>query len=378
MTERVCILTSVHPVFDPRIFLKQARTLVRAGYAVTLIAQHERNETVDGVGIVALSKPHNRFQRVMSTFRVFRKARALQASVYHFHDPELLPAGLMLKLTTKAKVIYDVHEDYSESLRNAHYLPGCLRPVMAGMVSCIEKLIVPRLDGVISATDEIGRKFRNHRSPMVIHNYPIVAGFQERRNKPQSDVLSVVYAGVMTRERGLVEVVQALAGKESVGIRLTLYGKCVPAAFEDELRRLPGAEKVDFKGFLPPEEAWRALADGDAGIVCFHPGGNHDLSMPNKLFEYMIAALPVVASNFNLWKEIVEGNHCGLTVNPLSLDEIASALKWLKRHPVEAGDMGRNGRNAVLRKYSWESEGARLVDFYRRITGRMPDIESAG
>lgn len=62
--KKICILTSVHPAFDVRIFYKEARTLARAGYDVTLIAQHDKNEIVDGVKVIALPKAKNRFFRV--------------------------------------------------------------------------------------------------------------------------------------------------------------------------------------------------------------------------------------------------------------------------------------------------------------------------
>ena len=118
MSAKVCILTTVHPPFDTRIFHKQAKTLVQAGYDVTLIAQHGRDEVVDRVRIIALPKSRNRFTRIFGlTWRVFRLALRQQADVYHFHDPELLPAGLLLKLFTGKRVIYDVHEDYSQAIR---------------------------------------------------------------------------------------------------------------------------------------------------------------------------------------------------------------------------------------------------------------------
>jgi glycosyltransferase involved in cell wall biosynthesis len=374
MTARICILTSVHPPFDPRIFHKQARTLARAGYKVSLIVQHTRDQVVDGVEVMAIPKSRNRFQRVMSTFQIYRKAKALRASAYHFHDPELLPAGLMLKLTTRAKVVYDVHEDYAASLKSAHYLPGFLRPLLAGSVALLERIIYPRLDGIISATDEIGRKFNRHSHAIIIKNYPDLAGFIERHAADDNKAFQVVYAGVMTPERGLAEVVRAVAIADRNGnIRLSLFGKFVPQGFEDTLRALPGSGMVEFRGHMPPEQVWHALADADAGVVCFRPGPNHDHSMPNKLFEYMAAALPVVASDFPLWKEIIEGNQCGITVDPRFPEEIAAALRWLADHSREAREMGLRGRKAVLEKYSWEKEGSRLVDFYRSELGCDPD-----
>ncbi|MFC1998991.1 glycosyltransferase family 1 protein, partial [Chloroflexota bacterium] len=88
---RICILSSVHPALDIRVFHKQAKSLAEAGYDVTLIAQHRKNEEIDGVKIVALPKPKNRFERIfLTTFKVFAKGLRKRSDVYHFHDPELI------------------------------------------------------------------------------------------------------------------------------------------------------------------------------------------------------------------------------------------------------------------------------------------------
>ena len=113
---KVCILTSVHPPFDIRIFHKEAKSLARAGYDITLIAQHDKEEIVEGIRIVSLPKPKNRIDRMTRTvWSAYRKAIKIDADIYHFHDSELIPIGLLLKLRGK-RVIYDVHEDFPASI----------------------------------------------------------------------------------------------------------------------------------------------------------------------------------------------------------------------------------------------------------------------
>ncbi|MBC7077734.1 MAG: glycosyltransferase, partial [Synergistales bacterium] len=142
MNNTVCILTTVHPPFDTRIFHKEARALVTAGYDLTLIAQHDKNEVVDGVKVIALPKPKNRFTRIFGlTWRAFRLALRQRADVYHFHDPELLPVGGLLKLLTRAKVIYDVHEDVPEQILTKHWLPALLRHPLAVVFNAFEKFL---------------------------------------------------------------------------------------------------------------------------------------------------------------------------------------------------------------------------------------------
>jgi glycosyltransferase involved in cell wall biosynthesis len=102
-------------------------------------------------------------------------------------------------------------------------------------------------------------------------------------------------------------------------------------------------------------------------VVVFKPAANHVRAQPTKLFEYMSAGLPVIASNFPLWREIVERNNCGICVDPLSPAALAEAIRWLIQHPDAAREMGANGRRAVRTTYNWEPEGRKLTTLYRSL-----------
>ena len=131
---KVCILTSVHPPFDTRMFHKEAKSLVRAGYTLTLVAQHDKEEIVDGIRIIPLPKPKNRFERMTKTvWKLFMLALKEKADVYHFHDLELIPVGLFLKVFCR-RVIYDIHEDYITSIDQKEYLPVVIRKILANLI----------------------------------------------------------------------------------------------------------------------------------------------------------------------------------------------------------------------------------------------------
>lgn len=367
---KVCIITTVHPVFSTRIFHREAKTLARAGYDVTLVAQHDKNEIVDGVKIVALPKPRNRFSRIFDlTWRAFRVALRQRADIYHFHDPELLPIGLLLKLLTRAKVIYDVHEDLPQQTLTKYWIPDPLKRPLAMFFNLIEKLLAQAMDAVVVATEGIAAQFKGLK-PLVVHNYPDVARLPTppaRADAEEAQERVVIYIGKISKDRGVMEMVKAMEHLTHINrLYLDLLGNVEPPGLEDELRTLPGWCRVRMYGRVPLEAAYKALGKADIGIVYLHPEPRFIISLPIKLFEYMAVGLPVVASNFPLWKDIVEGNQCGVTVNPLNPKAIAQAIEYLLAHPEEARCMGENGRRAVAERYNWESEGRKLVALYEQ------------
>jgi glycosyltransferase involved in cell wall biosynthesis len=366
---RVVHLTTVHPPFDTRIFQKEAKTLVRAGYDVALIAQHAKNEIVDGVKIIALPKPRNRLTRIFSlTWRAFRLALRERADVYHFHDPELLPIGVLLKIFMRAKVIYDVHEDVPQQILTKYWIPVPLRQPLAVVFNAAEKLLAWAMDAVVVATEGIGAKFARFR-PVIVHNYPelgMLLNFSPIPRKTRENAL--VYIGGISKIRGAIEMVQALEHLNPAwDVRLDLIGKFEPPELEREIEVLPSYWRVRFLGWMQPEDVYAHLAKTDVGLVCLHPEPRFMVAWPVKLFEYMAARLPVVVSNFPLWKEVVEGNNCGIVVDPLDPKAIAQAVEYLLAHPEEARQMGENGRRAVEEKYNWEREGEKLLKLYEGL-----------
>ena len=314
MGVRVCILTTVHYVFDTRIFHKQAKSLVKAGYEVVLIAQHDKEEVVDEVRIVPLPRPKNRFEQMLKlTWRALILAVRERADVYHFHDPELLPVGILLKMLTKARVIYDVHEDYPESILTKRWIPEPLRRLIAKTFDKFEKLASRFIDGLVVATDGIAEKFRE-LNPVIVRNYPVLEMF------PQSDAgycsgkeKILVYIGLISKLRGAVEMVKAVEILSSkLEVKLRLIGKFDTEKLKQELENMPGFAKVEFLGWHTPDKVYNFLKDACVGLVCLHPEPRYVEALPVKLFEYMASGLPIVASNLLLWKEIVEENGCGV------------------------------------------------------------------
>ncbi|QPM67310.1 glycosyltransferase family 4 protein [Atribacter laminatus] len=369
---KICHLTTVHPPFDTRIFHKEAKSLAKAGYSVTLIARHEKEELVDGIRIIPLKTPRNRIVRMTKTLlECYRKAIKVDADLYHFHDPELIIIGWLLKRRGK-KVIYDVHEDVPRQIRTKEWIWKPVRVMIAKVTGFLEKTFSHRFDGVICATPSIAENFEHLRGRVdVVHNYPLLGELfrsdgnsDERKNRSNS----VVYVGGITVNRGTKEMIQAIEMiPSSYNAKLLLGGKFVPSSLEDAAKKMPGWNQVEYLGWLNRTQVGDTLAKARVGMVLFHPAPNHINAQPNKMFEYMSAGLPVIASHFPLWKEIIEGNQCGLTVDPQNPKEIASAIQFIFDNQKEAGEMGDRGRKAVETKYNWLGEEKKLLEAYRLI-----------
>jgi len=369
---KVCILTSVHPPFDTRIFHRQAKSLLKAGYDVTLIAQHDKDETVDGVIILALPKPKNRFWRMLGTWRAFKLALKQRAAIYHFHDPELIPIAVLLKLFANGKVIYDVHENVKRDILSKSWLPRTARGPLSLMYQLTEKLGFPFIDEIIIAEDSYIENYRKQNNILALRNYPMLS-FIKESSEVKNSRPTLVYVGGISEARGVWELVESmrLLKPKYENILLTLVGPVYPASLEEKIRKLLEQfslqQNIHLVGKVKYEEIYTILSRCHIGMGILHPTPNYIESLPTKLFEYMALGLPVITSNFPLWKEIVEGNNCGLTVDPLNPTEIAGAVEYLIEHPDEARKMGENGRKAVVVKYNWEMESKKLINIYENL-----------
>ena len=368
--KKICILTSVHPALDVRIFYKEAKTLVRAGYDVVLVAQHDKEEIIEGIKIIPLPKPKNRFFRIFFLARkAYKIALEQKADIYHFHDPELIPWAIKLKKKTGTKVIYDVHEDVPKQILSKHWIPKILRKITSSLFNFYEKKMAKNFDFVITVGEDVKESFKKENPHVeTVKNFPILDYFKNTHSELFSkNIFTLICPGGLTKIRGVEEIVKALEFLPN-SVQLILLGKFVPSDFEQQIKSLKGFEKVRYFGQVPFGEIPQYLSRADIGVACYLPVPNNINSNPNKLFEYMVAGLPVIASNFPLWKEIIEGNNCGICVNPLEPKEIAKAVEYLIKHPEEARKMGENGRKAVLEKYNWENESKKLLEVYEELT----------
>ena len=374
-TVRVCHLTSVHRADDPRILSKECGTLAAAGFDVRLVTPGPVVSTPPGVTQVAVARHAGRLARFVRTIpAVYRAARAEDARIYHLHDPELLGVGVLLRSQGRA-VVYDAHEDLGNQVRHKKWIPVPIRRPIGTVAAAVERSLANRLSAVVAATPAIASRFRRPRTVLVrnlarIDEFPLVTSAAPQA---QRDLL-IAYVGSVSEPRGAREMIRALdILGATTDVRLAIAGEFSSSSLRDELRASAGWSRVDALGWLDRPAVADLLNRARIGLVCLHPTPSYLESYPVKLFEYMASGLPVVASDFPLWRQIVESAGCGILVDPLDPAAIASAIENLLSNPASAADMGRRGRAAVERHWNWEPEGDRLVTLYRNLlAGRGP------
>lgn len=360
-------MTTVHQPGDVRIYEKECLSLAAAGWEVTLLATGEAH--VPGpVRVITLSKPRSRMQRIgMTTWALMRSAWRIRANVYHIHDPELLPAALLLRLAGRT-VVYDVHEDLPRQVLAKPWIPKAVRPAVGLASGAGEALAARVLSAVVAATPQIGRRFPPGKT-VVVRNYPRAfigepgVPYRERANL-------VIYAGGVTGIRGGREMAAAAEHVSSLGVRLLLVGPAEPRLAEE----LASRPNVELLGWTTPRRVQELLRTARVGLCVLHPTPNYIDSLPTKLFEYMAAGLPVVASHFPGWRAIVDEAECGLTVDPLNPEALGDAIRYLIENPDIAQQMGERGRAAAASAFRWEGEFPKLHALYERMLheGRRP------
>lgn len=370
---RICHLTSVHPAGDIRIFEKECKSLVAHGYEVVLIVNNKEAETRDGIKIVPFRVLKNRLLRVFcSPFRMFFLARRQQAVIYHFHDPELIVTGLLLRLFTKAAVVYDVHEDYYTSIRQKYYLPGFISFPLAGLVGLFESL-TSRFFHIVLA-----EKYYNRRFPRGIQvlNYPLLQTENENRSpsvrRPVSPgSIRLIYTGIVAPGRGAYIHARLLTLVKD--IEIFFVGFCLKEV-ADKMRDIAGDQKdrLHLEGenqFVLPSRIRHYYENGQwlAGLAVFPDSDHYRQKELTKFFEYMANGLPIICSDFPVWRELVEANGVGLVVNPSEPHALVEAVEFLKTHPEKAAEMGERGKQLTQDFFNWNNEAKKLLELYETI-----------
>ena len=368
--------STVHYRDDSRIRSKMMKSLsARYHGQVKLLVQDGKGSEVDsesGYVVVDTGPRLPRLKRMLiGGWRMFRAVAHERPAIAHFHDPELIPWAILLRLYG-VRVVYDVHEDYPQSVAEYQSLPLIARRVLPSVIWLIEFASSLFFSGIVTVTPKIQARFPRNKT-VLVRNFPMLEEFHAPSSSPMRlRPCEVAYIGTITQNRNIIGMLDAIGSIDDVGVTLRLAGDFPVLADENSARSHAEWSKVQFDGWVSRDGIASILASARAGLVVLKPLEHEALSLPIKLFEYMAAGVPLIASDFPLWRTIIEEAECGLLVDPLKPSEIASAIRWVVNHPDEAQAMGLRGRQAALTKYNWDSEIEMLFNLYESIT---PDLK---
>jgi len=385
---RILHLTSGHRPTDIRILQKECRVLAEAGHDVALAAPDDGRDVDTGdVRLIRVPPTRGRLGRFFRTpRRLLAVARREAADVYHLHDSELLPLAKRLRREGR-RVIFDMHENLPKDVLTKRWIPRGFRRLAAW---CAAAELRRCLDGVpvVFAERSYVDDFAWIKPSCVVLNMPIVAPLLAAAEDaatptdcPSTSPPTLGYLGVVNEHRGSRIMLDAMGELARRGIATAL--ECVGPITDDhrrELRRHADTLRlanVRWHGYLPPQRAWQRVATCRVGLALLARRPNFVESYPTKLFEYMALGMPVIASDFPLYREVVEQTGCGFCAAPDDVETIARRLEWLLTHENEARAMGRRGREAVLHRFRWDTEAQKLVSFYSNLLARPAHREHA-
>ncbi|NEN22558.1 glycosyltransferase family 4 protein [Cryomorpha ignava] len=370
---RICHVTSIHKGYDTRIFLKECRSLAKAGYDVKLVAPHPKAEWVDGVDIVAVNrKGKGRLSRVLFfVWRVFYVALKTKSDIYHFHDPELVPAGIILRLMGK-KVIFDIHENIARQIKSKSYLPFRLKiSKLYGVVDWISAKCFFIILAEYSYEKIYSKWTKNYEIVLNMPDFDFLMPFQNTE-RIYNQTIELYYVGGITFVRGIETVVIAINELKSRGFNVIFH--CVGPYEEsvmEKIKAIPEFEQVKndihFYGAKRLDLALEMSKKCHIGLSILLPIENYLESYSTKIFEYMAIGLPVITSNFELYRKVIEKHECGFCVDPNDPVLLADKIEYFATHNNAISEMGKNGIAAAKAHYNWKHEEEKLLNLYSKV-----------
>jgi glycosyltransferase involved in cell wall biosynthesis len=363
----VCLVSAAHPPEDLRVVGKEGAALAAAGWRVRHLAPGTgKPGSHRGVAIETYARGPGWQGRLSALPSLVRRAARARAAVLHASEPDAWLAALLAARRSGARVVLDVHEHYPSRLDQR--LPAPLRPLARSAIRRAGRRAGRAADAVVVAKDGLDADFAAPGKTVAVRNYALAPEVIPRRHEPGGPVL--VHLGACGRERGGFAMLEALA-RCPPAARLRLIGRFTDGS-EPEFRARAAAlglyGRIEILGWRPYAEALALAAECDIGLVLFQPGvENHRLALPHKLFDCMLAGLPVIAPGFaEEVAAVVTEAGCGELVDPSDPGDVAAAVRALA-DPARRARLGAAGRQAALTRFAWDGEAARLVELYRRL-----------
>lgn len=381
---KVCFLSTVHDDTNTRVFHREAVALANAGYDVTYYTPRATTRNQNGVKIkkpgfvdwrIFEHTPMLINRLIFSLLLFYFASKDADYDVYHFHDPELLPSGFITTYFIEGKFVYDAHENASEAVKHKEWAGDIAATILSFALKLNNRICTTRMDGIITAANDIESVFDHHDNVVVVNNFPKEKWAYLDYEPRETEKLQIVYSGLLTENRGILTTIEAVKSlPPEVNVVLKLAGNCDSDNMRKQIEQAAmGSNRIEYLGYLPTiEDVFKLFYDSDVGIFCFHSDAinlEYGAYRSNKLFEYMCANLAIIVSSIGNWPEIINEHDCGIAVKP-EVSNIRDGITFLYNHPSRRKSLGENGRVTALSKFTWESQEELLIQFYEDIINK--------
>ena len=377
--KHICHVTIMHPPFDTRIFRNECVSLANHGYQVTLLAPHTQQEKVEGVQLIPVKSPKGFYERLFSAPKAaIEQLHKIDADLFHFHDPELLPAMGIFAGKTKHKVVWDAHENYVHTIKSFNSLK---LPVLSNLGSvCFDlierKRVQKNFIGVVTVSESMANRYKKWGAPTAaVGNFSNIGKipepeFEQRFKRP----MRFISSGVQIKERGIFEIAKAFCMLQTdLPSELAFSGLFRSEHDKSQLRGHLANLDEKKQSLITGPHTWEDLTLGEipkahVGMVLFDTSDpNNREGLPNRFFECWSNGLAIITNAGTRVAELVEQENGGRVVPDYRPETLAKAMKELVENPQLTMQMGKNGRRAVVDKYSWEKAFANLLALYNQL-----------
>ena len=365
---KIAQLTTVHKRYDPRIFNKICVSLAKRGdnQVYLLVGDSLGDEYKDAVRIIDVGGgQRGRFFRMLITSRkLLKKAIELNCDIYHFHDPELIPIGLYLKVSGK-KVIYDIHEQLDLQIGEKNWIPIHLRRTLANIFRYFEKWACGYFNALIVPQESMLKVYSSYAPTYLVANFPVK--YITTNSFPNSvEKTRLLYSGTISESRGIWNMLNLIVelNKFSSDYILTLAGELDPLLLE-KLELHQGWRFTKYLGELSKEDIYCVYKENDIGLVLFNNLGQYYMAYSVKLFEYMQNGLFVVMPDFGDWLPFNSKYNVGINADPKDSTSLASRIDQLSQLKIST----IRQQNIITANdfFTWESEETKLASAYSLI-----------
>lgn len=378
---RICIITTSHGRNDIRMYQKQAVSLAAHDFNVYYVVADGQPDEIKG-NIVLTSfgvKERGKIDRLLFlSRRLYDSVLRINADVYQICDPELIPLGIKLKNKGKT-VIFDSVEDWEGYYAGMYH--GVVAKIMSKTMTFVLKHYLNRFDLVLVMSPNILKRLNRYAPNKVkmVSNYPITKGMQNQIINSKEQYLTnknnFIYCGSVYDFSEQETIVNAIKKQKTEPAKYIIVGS-IPDDRKESLSELSQNGHLELIPWVKKEELLKLYNSSICGVVIFDYTPvccNKEGQMgSNKIFEYMMQGLPVICTDFDLWKSlIVDKYKCGICVNPKSEEQLADAIGYILAHKKEAYEMGQRGRNAVLNEFNWESQAKIYLRLYDELISSM-------